>query len=216
MGISAITVIQGTNASFDLVVTDDDGNPKDLTGARIVALVNDQSDITILTKTTDAPTQILIISAVGGRARLLFVPADTVNLPLTSPLVAYTYRVNATYADGSLDEIVEPSIFNLSRGGVTQPMPPTFDNNVKIDANYPSADALRYVTPGGSPIVGAQIRLYLQSDYIANRLNAPLGVTATDSFGRWVNPILVLPGYTYVVQFLQPGLYGPDTRTIVA
>ena len=216
MGTSAITVIQNTNSSFDLAIVYPDGRPKNIAGARIVVTVTDSNGIDVIVKTTDDPTQMLVVSAVKGRARVLFKAADTVNLPLTGPTVAYTYKAVATYANSATDEIVEPSVFELSLGGVTQPAPPTFDNNVLVNENYGGTDALRYVTPGGDPIVGAQIRLYLQSDYVANRLTAPVGVTVTNQFGRWTNPLLVLPGYTYVVTFLQPGMYGPDTRTLIA
>lgn len=215
MGTSAITVVQGLNASYDLAITNDAGMPKNLDGARIVATVFDINGLPILVKTTDNTTQILVVSSKGGRVRLLFVPNDTVNLPLTGNGVSYTYKVVATYADATQDEVIEPSLFNLTLGGITQPLPPTFDNTVKVDHNYLTPDSLRYVTPGGSPIVGAQIRLYLQADYVAGRLTAPMGVTSTDSYGRWTNPILTLPGNTYVIQFLQPGMYGPDTRTII-
>lgn len=214
MGTSAITVVQGMNASYDLAVTDDTGKPKCLDGARIVATVYDVAGFPIIIKTTDNTQQILLISSKGGRVRLLFTPADTQQLALTGSGVSYTYNVVATYADSTMDEIVEPSVFDLTLGGVTQPAPPVFTNTVQVDHNYLTPDNLRYMTPGGSPIVGAQIRLYLQADYVANRLTAPVGVTVTDSYGRWSNPILVLPGNTYVAQFLLSGMYGPDTRTI--
>lgn len=94
--------------------------------------------------------------------------------------------------------------------GVMAEPPPTFTNTVKLDHNYNLSDALRYVTPGGSGIGEAQVRVYKKEDFDAGRLDAPVGITMTKADGRWVMPVLVNPGYTYTVQFYKPNEYGPD------
>lgn len=92
----------------------------------------------------------------------------------------------------------------------------SFDNTIAIDQNYGSLDALRYMTPGGSCIDGAQIRVYLKSDYDARKLNCPVGITITKADGRWKDPVLVVPGFTYTVRFEKPNYFGPDTVDIIA
>ncbi len=93
---------------------------------------------------------------------------------------------------------------------------PAFTNTVKIDHNYGLSDALRYVTPGGSPICDAQVRVYKKEDYDAGRLDQAVGTTLTRQDGRWCNPILVNPGYTYVIVFQKPNAYGPDRVEVTA
>jgi hypothetical protein len=98
---------------------------------------------------------------------------------------------------------------------MTEP-PPPFTNTVKIDHNYNLSDALRYMTPGGSPICDAQIRVYKKEDYDAGLLDQAIGATLTRPDGRWLNPILVNPGYTYAIVFQKPNEYGPDKVEVVA
>jgi hypothetical protein len=207
-----LELVQGTNQSYDLTVTDQDGDPEDLTTDKVEFLLrfdptNPQNPIY---KSTDSP---LDINRLGGnQARLFFVPSDTSGLVRQG----YFYQVRITRADASVFTAIDWSPAVVTLGGDTVvPPPPVFPNTVKLDHNYELPDALRYMTPGGSPIAGAQVRVYLQADYTAGRLANPIGTTITDARGRWVNPILVSPGFTYVVQFFQPNTYGPDTATAV-
>ena len=91
----------------------------------------------------------------------------------------------------------------------------TFEQSVALNHHHGLPDNLRYVTAGGTPIRDAQVRIYFKSDYDAQQLRAPVGVTTTDPSGRWKDPIFVQPGFTYVVQFFKPNDFGPDTATIV-
>jgi hypothetical protein len=91
----------------------------------------------------------------------------------------------------------------------------TFEQSVAVNHDHGLADHLRYVTAGGTQIKDAQVRIYFKSDYDAQRLGAPVGVTTTTATGRWKDPIFVQPGFTYVVQFFKPNEFGPDTATIV-
>jgi hypothetical protein len=95
--------------------------------------------------------------------------------------------------------------------------PPPFPNTVPIDESYefqPSSD-LVYKDPDGNIIADAQVRLYRKTDYDLGNFTAALGVTTTDSAGKWDDPITVEAGYTYVVQFYKPGYFGPDAQEIV-
>jgi len=209
----ALVLVQGMNQSFDLTVTDQDGDPEDLTADKVefVLRADPANPQNVLYKSTDSPLQIQRLGA--NQARLLFVPADTAALQPG----AYSYQVRVTRADAEVFSAIDWSPALVTPGGdtITNP-PPVFPNTVKLDHNYDLSDALRYVTPGGSPIAGAQVRVYLHADYTAGRLATPVGTTITDANGRWLNPILVSPGFTYVVQFFKPNTYGPDTAAVTA
>jgi hypothetical protein len=90
-----------------------------------------------------------------------------------------------------------------------------FEPSVALNHHHGLPDNLRYVTPGGTPIRDAQVRIYFKSDYDTQRLDAPVGVTTTDPNGRWKAPIFVERGFTYVIHFFKPNEFGPDTATIV-
>lgn len=91
---------------------------------------------------------------------------------------------------------------------------PTLDAQVRLDHNYPQPDALRYVLASGAGIGGATIRLFLQENFQPNG-TAAVGISQTNSEGRWVDPVFVTPGYTYVVQFHKEGVYGPDHTSVI-
>lgn len=89
-----------------------------------------------------------------------------------------------------------------------------FPNQIALDHDYGIADALRYLTTGGDPVSGAQIRVFKKIDYDQEDWDAALGKSSTDTNGRWTDPIYVEAGYTYTVQYLKLGEYGPDTTEI--
>ena len=99
-------------------------------------------------------------------------------------------------------------------GGITETPAPVFTNTVPVDHNYDLSDSLRYMDAGGNPIADAQVRVYRKSDYDAGNLTTPVGATMTRADGRWANPVLVIPGYEYVVRLEAPNRFGPDTVTI--
>lgn len=85
---------------------------------------------------------------------------------------------------------------------------------VPITHNTGGVDALRYVAPNGNPIAGATVRVYTNADWVSLSLSTPVGVTVTDSTGRWVDPIFVTSGNTYWVQFELSRSYGPDSVSV--
>jgi hypothetical protein len=134
----------------------------------------------------------------------------------TSPLTlgSYLYQSQLTLADGSVYSVADWSPFDLVLGGSADVTPPTFDATVKLNHDYMGAGELRYVTAGGSPIADAQIRVYLKSQYDAGNLATPVGISATDADGKWLQTLLVAPGYDYVVRFEKPYEFGPDVRVV--
>ncbi len=216
MSTARINLVRGTNETFLIDIIDDNGQPypaEDLVGAIVEFLLReDPTDVinVIRWTTTDDPASLILL---GNTISLIFVPGDTSALDIK----VYSFEVNITLADTTvLPPIIEWSPFDLNLGGEAHPEPPVFTNTVQLDEDYGATDALRYMTAGGSPIEDAQIRIYYKSEYDAGVLSTPVGVSKTNAYGRWHNPVLVLPGYNYVVTFFKPNDFGPDTAEVVA
>lgn len=212
-----INIVRNTSKALEVNLVDDDGEPISLDD-----LVNATAVFTVRVKPDDV-SNILQFTTVGTPSRLAFKPGepallltfvsgDTASLDIKS----YAYQIEVTKADGSVQPVIQWSPFDVNLGGSAEVPPPPFDNTTKIDHNYQLPDDLTFLTPGGSPIVGAQIRLYVKADYDAGRLNTPVGTTTTDAAGHWTNPILVAPGYSYIVRFEKPYEWSPVTREIFA
>ncbi len=169
------------------------------------------SDATNLLEFTTETSTHLELSAAAATLVLSLAPADTAPLPVGG----YLYQVNLKLADGAQYHAVDWSPLEVRLGGAADPAPVAFENTVVVNHDHDLPDSLRYLTPGGTPIKDAQIRVYLKADYDAVRLTAPEGVTMTDANGRWRHAVLVRPGFSYVIQFLKPNEFGPDTATIV-
>lgn len=86
---------------------------------------------------------------------------------------------------------------------------------VFVDHDYGGVDALQYVTPGGTPIASAEIRVYLRADYDANRKSASYiqARTVTRTDGRWANPLMLDPE-EYTLLFHKSGAFGPNVVNI--
>jgi len=216
MATARINLVRGTNETFLIDIVDDNGqlyNPTELVGASVEFLLReDPTDVTNIIRWTTAldPASLVLL---GNTISLIFVPDDTTALDIK----VYWFQVNMTLADATvLPPIIGWSPFDLNLGGGAHPEPPVFTNTVQLDENYGATDALRYMTPGGTPIADAQIRVYYKFDYDAGALNSPVGLSKTNAYGRWHNPVLVLPGYTYTIQFFKPNDFGPDTAEVVA
>lgn len=171
----------------------------------------------------DDGTPVIRFTTSGNPASLTFRPeraalglALTPNDTAALAIKVYFYRLRVVLLDGTTSDAIPWSPFGVVLGGSGDIPPPPFDNTTKVDHDYQLPGELSYVTPGGSPIENAQIRVYLKSDYTAGNLAQPIGVTTTDAGGRWRNPVLVNPGFSYIVRFEKPGEFGPDTRETLA
>lgn len=167
-------------------------------------LPTDSSNVLMFTTTANPVS--LSIDLYSSTLNLLFQTADTATIPLG----LYNYQLQLTLADLTVQDVVPWTLFDLNLGGTAPAPTPPFTNTAKITADYPLPGDMKYVTPGGSPIENAQVRVYLKSDYDAGNLTTPVGITTTNCHGNWVNPVFVLPGFTYTVQFLKPSSFGPD------
>ena len=210
MASNNISFVRGTTEAFEVDIVDEAGKAipsADLEGA--VAQF-------VIRTAPDAPTAVLTLVPVVNKAAstltISLAPSDTASVPIA----LYVYQVSITLADGSYYDVIDYSVFDLNLGGVAATPLPAFDNTAKIDHNWELPDNLRYVTPGGTPIPDAQIRVYYKSDYDAGQLSHPIGITQTDAFGRWKNPVLVLVGYSYSVRMELPNQFGPDVVEVYA
>jgi hypothetical protein len=212
-----ISLVRGVSETFEVALVDGNNEPlalADLVDATaeflLRVLPEDVSNILRFT-TTDNPTSLSFKANEAGVA-LSFTSNNTAALALG----VYFYQLQVTRSNGDVLNVIPWSMFELNLGGAaTTPLAP-FDNTVKIDHDYQLPDDLAYMTPGGTPIADAQVRLYYKSDYIAGRLEAPIGITMTNANGRWMTPILVVPGNVFIVRFEKPGEWGPNTQEIFA
>ena len=116
------------------------------------------------------------------------------------------YRVQG-FLDGGL----------VSDTGVFQPevsKSASVNTRQRVDQNYQMVDALRYISPGGSGIPQATIRVFRKPDWDAGLRATSLFVTETDNDGRWVSPFWLEPGMMYVIVFEKAGSFGPDRTEI--
>lgn len=214
MASNNISRIQGTSDTFEFDLTDTDGNrlhAERLKGATAEFLLKVQpTDVSPLLDFTTADPAHLILDPLRSRLILNILPADDGSFALRT----YVYQVTFTLADGHVFTPVPWSLYDLNLGGVAATPLPPFDNTVAVNQDFGQVDALRYMAPDGTPIPDAQIRIYKKPDFDQGKLDTPVGVTLTDAFGRWVNPILLTPGAAYVVQFFLPNSFGPDATTI--
>lgn len=217
MASNRLPLIPGTTASFviDLI---DPTTAKPLPTRR---LLNANAQLRVRTDPTlsdvlhfQTPDPIhLVLDAFASTLTISFTGADTDMLVVGDP---YFYQIELDLADGEIKIPIDWTPVDVTLGGSSATPPPVFASTVKIDHNYNMPDALAYITPGGSPIDGAQVRLYLKSDYDCGRLSSPVGVTTTNAHGQWNNAILVAPGLSYVVRFEKAYAFGPNIVTIVA
>jgi hypothetical protein len=86
--------------------------------------------------------------------------------------------------------------------------------DVPVNHHTGGLDNLQYLV-GGVPVDGGDVRAYLLADYNANNLSSAYikGQTKTGvvfdgtntKSGRWVQPMLLTSGITYIILFSKPG-----------
>ena len=206
-----ISLVRGTTKKLSIDLVDEDGQSIDcarLEGATAeFVLRNQPTDVSnvLLYDTTNNPTN-LAFQELEPVLDLTFLPGDTSALDLQ----LYFYQVQVTLTTGDILPVIEWDLLDLNLGGAAAETPPVFTNTVKVNHDYPLASDMTYMTPGGSPIKDAQVRVYLKSEYDAGVLTTPVGITTTDDAGKWRQAILALPGFTYVARFEKPNEFGPD------
>ena len=84
-----------------------------------------------------------------------------------------------------------------------------------LHTDYGGYNTFRLVNDSGDPVEAAIVTVYLKDSYDAGDFTAPLGVTATNYDGRWVDAIAVAGSTTYTVHYQKAGVIGPVTVEIV-
>lgn len=212
-----INLIQGTTKALAIDLVDENGQPLShhkLKGATATFLLRNQPTdlVNVLAYDTTSTPSNLAFAVHQAVLNLTFLPNDTVALAIQ----LYFYQVQVTTLDGNVYDVIPWDLLDLSLGGAAVETPPVFTNTKKIDQDYPLAGDMIYQSPGGSPIENAQVRLYYKSDYDVGKLDSPVGITMTDAYGKWRQPILVIPGYTYVARLEKANEFGPDIKEFFA
>ena len=78
-----------------------------------------------------------------------------------------------------------------------------------IDHNYPLEDELLVVDENDDPVEGVHIQIFEYTAFQAGDIDTWVGETTSDIEGKWVDPIEVNDGETYVVLFQRYTEYGP-------
>jgi hypothetical protein len=212
-----INLIRGTTKALAVDLVDENGEPIALSRlvgatATFTLRVNPTDVVNVLLFATTTTPDSLSFELDEAVLNLNFAPADTSALDIG----LYFYQIEVTLTDGGILDVIPWDLLDLNLGGAATPTPPVFDNTVTISADYPLSGDMQYMTPGGSPIVNAQVRVYYKSDYDAGNLASPIGITMTNEYGKWRQPILVLPGFTYVARLEKPYEFGPDIKEFFA
>lgn len=113
---NTITMTAGTSKTFNLTVTDCDGNPVDITGARIIFTVKGCVDDTqpIIQKDSNNPLEIVLTLPRLGQAQIYLQPADTLNLDPGE----YVFDVWVILPSGKRYQVIIPTPF-IIKAGVT-------------------------------------------------------------------------------------------------
>lgn len=88
-------------------------------------------------------------------------------------------------------------------------------DTVAVSENTGGVDNLRYITSSNQGVEGAKVVVYLKSDYDQGNFDSPFGSTLTRPDGRWVDPIRVPAGASYVVTYQKEGFFGPDSQEVI-
>lgn len=121
------------------------------------------------------------------------------------------YRLVAVDSFGTEFETAGQPPFSAGNDPVRAPVPETFP----LDHNTGGTDALRCVNPDGDPLENVTVRVYDKAKWDAKLYSQVVGLVKTGPDGRWLQPVLVPPGTTYVIQVQLPGAWGPDTVEVV-
>jgi len=78
-----------------------------------------------------------------------------------------------------------------------------------VDHNYPHAGDLRVINSSGEPVEGAEIRVFLLSEFLAGHTSTWVAATTSDINGEWVDPVILADGQTWAVHIQKPTMYGP-------
>ena len=79
-----------------------------------------------------------------------------------------------------------------------------------VNHDYPVSGALTVVDSENAPIEAAQIRIYDLTAFQAGVLSTWQAATSSDMEGKWVDPITLPDGRSWVVYMEKQNTYGPN------
>jgi len=216
MSTNWIQLTPGVSATFTVGLTDAYGDPLPFhrlanAGAQVYVRTTPSGSNVLLFQTPDAAH--VVVDQWRSTITVNFLVADTNMLTVGT---SYFWQVELDLADGEVILPIPWTPVNVTLGGSSSTPPPPFPSTVAVTQDFPTPGAMLYQTPGGHGIEGAQVRVFLQSDFQSGNFNNPVGTTTTGCGGKWASSIMVSPGYTYVAQFCKPYAFGPDTYTFFA
>jgi hypothetical protein len=84
-----------------------------------------------------------------------------------------------------------------------------------VNHDYPNIGDFIVVNDQNEPIEGAEVRIYESVPFQAGILDSWVGSTTTDIDGRWVDPIVIPDGGSWVVYIQKYSLYGPKHYELI-
>jgi hypothetical protein len=116
------------------------------------------------------------------------------------------YRVKGFDIEGALLYDSGPFQMPVNRAAVLR-------TRTRLDHDTGARDAFRYVEAGGQGLDSLEIRVYTEVDWQQGRRDSPIAISQTGPDGRWLWPVFLEPGFTYVVHAQKNGR-GPVTTNV--
>lgn len=83
-----------------------------------------------------------------------------------------------------------------------------------VNHDYPLENSMLVTDVEGNPIQDAYIRIFSLQAFEAGDVDTWEAQTLSDSEGKWVDPIVLEDGRSWVVHFSKPSGYGPVHQEI--
>ena len=79
-----------------------------------------------------------------------------------------------------------------------------------VNHDYPLTDEMTVVNDVNEPIEDVTVRIYDHTAFFAGEVDTWVAETLTDADGKWIDPVELPDGQSWVVHFQKEGAYGPD------
>ena len=83
-----------------------------------------------------------------------------------------------------------------------------------VNHNFPLENSMLVTDLEGNPIQDATIRIFDLTAFEAGILDPWIAETTSDSEGKWVDPVVLPDGQSWVVHFQKLNDYGPEHKEI--
>lgn len=108
-----LVFVKGESRTLDIIITDGDDKPIDITGATVIFTVKADFDdqFPLIRKTTANVSEGVITAPRAGKARIFVTPADTFNLDTDFD---YMYDVWVILSTTARHAVIPPSVFRVT------------------------------------------------------------------------------------------------------